>query len=141
MKSWKTSLFAALAACAEGLKNSHDATLQHIGAILGPAAIFLLGVFARDNNVTSEQAGAGKPNSGAPILGLLLIFGILFFGGTGCAGNTKFIRALATDKNTTSLDSDFSSVWFTHKIHFTRSGSTNSASAGDGRSTINLPPR
>ena len=60
MKSWKTTLFGALSACGLGLSQSTDPLLHTIGNVLGPISLALAGLFARDNNVTSEQAGADK---------------------------------------------------------------------------------
>lgn len=59
-KSWKTTVAGLLAAIGAVLAKSDDHTLSTIGGILVPAGALLTGMFARDNNVTSEQAGAGK---------------------------------------------------------------------------------
>jgi hypothetical protein len=58
MKSWKTTLAGILVALGTSLTQSSDKTLQTIGAILTPVGSLLLGLSARDNNVTSEKAGA-----------------------------------------------------------------------------------
>ena len=57
-KSWKTTIAGLLAAVGAALSQSDDATLKSIGGVLAPIGAFLTGVFARDNNVSSEQAGA-----------------------------------------------------------------------------------
>ena len=59
MKSWKTTLFGALAALAAYL-SAQEGGVKIAGQILGGVSIGLMGIFARDNNVTSEQVGAGK---------------------------------------------------------------------------------
>jgi hypothetical protein len=61
MKSWKTTLFGALAAV--GVFLSTQPGLELAGQIVSGLATFLLGAFARDNSVTSEQAGAKIPAS------------------------------------------------------------------------------
>lgn len=58
MKSWKTTVAAAIAALGVVFTKSDDHTLQTIGAILSPLGTLLIGMFARDNKVTSEQVGA-----------------------------------------------------------------------------------
>ena len=58
MKSWKTTIVGTLAAiglAASGLNDAEGLTWIEILSALFAAA---LGVFARDNNVTSEKAGA-----------------------------------------------------------------------------------
>jgi hypothetical protein len=58
MKSWKTSLGAILAAIGMGLKhNPQTAAWSDVVQTIG---IVLIGASARDNNVSSEEAGA-KP--------------------------------------------------------------------------------
>lgn len=60
MKSWKTSLGAAV--CAFGAAVSLiDPAWTKIGALLTAAGTSLGLLFARDNNVTSEQALAKTP--------------------------------------------------------------------------------
>lgn len=61
MKSWKTTLFGALAAVGTYLATQPG--LEIVGQVLTGVATFLLGAFARDNNVTSEQAGVKVPAS------------------------------------------------------------------------------
>lgn len=58
MKSWKTTAAGALGAIATFLVAQENGTLKLIGQILSGVSVALLGLFARDNNVTSEQAGA-----------------------------------------------------------------------------------
>jgi hypothetical protein len=58
MKSWKTSLGAILAALGMGLKN-HPKTAPWAD-VVQTIGIVLIGASARDNNVSSEEAGA-KP--------------------------------------------------------------------------------
>lgn len=55
MKNWKTTLFGAITAAGIGLTQTDDPILKTIGqiiAILGPV---LLGLFAKDSNVTGGQ--------------------------------------------------------------------------------------
>lgn len=59
MKSWKTSLGGILSATGIGLKQAPPAVSQwsDLVTIIGT---LLLGLGARDNNVSSEEAGAVK---------------------------------------------------------------------------------
>lgn len=53
MKSWKTTLFGALAAVGAYLQTVQDpAWLQTVGKALVVAGPLLLGLFAKDSNVT-----------------------------------------------------------------------------------------
>ena len=61
MKSWKTTVAGAIAAVGTYLVANETGIAHVIGQILVGAGPFLLGLFARDNNVTSEAAGAKKP--------------------------------------------------------------------------------
>jgi hypothetical protein len=60
MKSWKTTLAGAIAALAAYL--AKDASLSpaahSIAEVVGYIATASIGFFARDNNVSSETAGA-----------------------------------------------------------------------------------
>lgn len=58
MKSWKTTLAGVIGAIGAFLVTQPDHTVQVIGQALSAIGTFLLGLFARDNKVTSEQAGA-----------------------------------------------------------------------------------
>lgn len=60
MSSWKTTLFGAVTALGLYLKNAAGAPdwLHTVGTVLALAGPSLLGYFSRDNNVTSESAGA-----------------------------------------------------------------------------------
>lgn len=58
LTSLKTTLFGCLTAIAIYLKSYPDGVQHTIGVILEPLSVALLGFFARDNNVTSEQSGA-----------------------------------------------------------------------------------
>lgn len=61
MKSWKTTVAGACGALGVYLETLHDpAWLATLGHVLVGAALLLGGASARDNNVTSEQAGAGS---------------------------------------------------------------------------------
>lgn len=58
MKSWKTTLGGALAALGQYLETIDSPTwLNIVGRILSMGGVFLLGITARDNRVTSEDAG------------------------------------------------------------------------------------
>lgn len=60
--SWKTTLFgllAGLGAIIAGVENA-PVWFHYIGVILSGAGTYFLGQSARDNKVTSEEAGA-KP--------------------------------------------------------------------------------
>jgi hypothetical protein len=52
MKNWKTTLFGGLTAAGLGLSQSDDPILKTIGQILMVVAPVLLGIFAKDSNVT-----------------------------------------------------------------------------------------
>lgn len=59
MKSWKTTLCGAISAAATGIAAANlDPMITKIAGIVATVATAALGYFARDNNVTSEQAGA-----------------------------------------------------------------------------------
>lgn len=61
MKSWKTTVAGALAALGAYLVTVNEPSwLPTLGKILAGASTAAIGFFARDNNVTSEQAGAKK---------------------------------------------------------------------------------
>jgi len=58
-KSWKTTLFGILTAVGTYLSTVHDpAYVSTVGTIMVGLSSALLGIFARDNDVTSEEAGA-----------------------------------------------------------------------------------
>lgn len=57
VKNWKTTLFGALTAAGLGMSQASDATVSLIGKILSVVASALMGLFAKDNNVT----GGTKP--------------------------------------------------------------------------------
>jgi len=58
MKSWKTTLAGAIAALGVYFHSIPD--MQFLGDILAGAGAFLTGLFARDNDKTSEQIGVTK---------------------------------------------------------------------------------
>jgi hypothetical protein len=61
MKSWKTTLAGAVAALGTYLATVHDpGWVGPLGQLLQAVGVFAIGAAARDNNVSSEQAGA-KP--------------------------------------------------------------------------------
>lgn len=67
-RSWKTSLGGILTALAAGLTQKPDALgewTQPVAGILAIVGPLLIGMSARDNNVSSEDAGA-KPKPGGP---------------------------------------------------------------------------
>lgn len=91
MKSWKTTLGGCLAAAGtslagaaefDWLKPEHKYLCRLIGFFLGIAGIFAIGLFARDNDKSSEQVGAGangqEKASSVPITRLLLALGLCF---------------------------------------------------------------
>ncbi len=59
-KSWKTALSGAVGALGVYFATLEDPLFQTIGVILTALGTVLMGMFARDNNVTSEQAGAKR---------------------------------------------------------------------------------
>lgn len=65
MKSWKTTLAgvlaivaAAIAMIANPLLDADPATVPNFVEFLSIAGAGMIGLFARDNNVTSKEAGA-----------------------------------------------------------------------------------
>lgn len=58
-KSWKTTLGGILAAIGTGLQGVKDPSwVALIGQVLGGIGVLVMGMAARDNSVTSEDAGA-----------------------------------------------------------------------------------
>lgn len=62
MKSWKTTLGGIVTAIGAFLIASEDANAKLIGGVLAAVGALLTGFTARDNSVTSEQAGAKPKN-------------------------------------------------------------------------------
>jgi hypothetical protein len=58
--SWKTTLGGALSAAGAALVGSEDETVRLIGQLLTIIGPIILGLAARDNGVTSEQARAKR---------------------------------------------------------------------------------
>jgi len=58
MKSWKTTVLGVVAAGAMAMSTMSDGAT--IAEVINALAVAALGVLARDNNVTSEAAGASK---------------------------------------------------------------------------------
>ncbi len=52
MKSWKTTLFGALTAAGLGMIQTEDPTLKLVGQLMSVLGPVLLGIFAKDGNVT-----------------------------------------------------------------------------------------
>lgn len=52
IKNWKTTLFGGITAAGIGLSASDDPILKTIGIVLAAIGPVLLGLFAKDNNVT-----------------------------------------------------------------------------------------
>ncbi len=57
-KSWKTTLFGAIGAVGIYVLTLDFAGAAMIGGILNALSLFLIGASARDNDVSSEEAGA-----------------------------------------------------------------------------------
>lgn len=55
MKNWKTTVFGGLTAAGLGLAQSDDPILKTIGQVLMVIGPVLLGIFAKDSNVTGGQ--------------------------------------------------------------------------------------
>jgi len=77
--SWKTSLCGAITLLGTFLIHTNDPTLYQIGQVLVPLGTAAGFFFARDNNKTSEQVGAGT-TSVSPGRGLNLLFCLLALG-------------------------------------------------------------
>ena len=58
MKSWKTTLGGILTAAGIFLESNDSPVLSLIGQVLSAGGVFLIGLSARDNGVSSEKAGA-----------------------------------------------------------------------------------
>lgn len=93
MKSWKTSaagwgaLLTTIGTTLNQLFDGNPSTNPDWNYVLPLVFASLTGIFARDNNVTSEQANAPKPEGIAPKLGLWLLIGALAF--AGCVTSTR----------------------------------------------------
>ncbi len=62
VKSWKTTIAGAIAALGvylTGIENPEPAWLGTVGEIMGAAGALLVGLWARDNDKSSEAVGAG----------------------------------------------------------------------------------
>ena len=59
MKSWKTSLGGALTALGLAVV-AIDPEWTKMGLLIAAGGAFVNGLFGRDNNVTSKEAGADK---------------------------------------------------------------------------------
>ncbi len=55
MKSWKTTLFGVLAACAGGCTQYPDPVVQKIASAVSAICIGLMGFFSKDHNVTGGK--------------------------------------------------------------------------------------
>ncbi len=52
MKNWKTTLFGAITAAGMGMAAAGDSVVKTIGQILSVIGPLLMGIFAKDSNVT-----------------------------------------------------------------------------------------
>jgi hypothetical protein len=75
MKSWKTTLGGALGAAGTALMGagsldwlppSHKTVIMEVGFFAGILGVLFVGLFARDNDRTSEDVGAGQPPNPTP---------------------------------------------------------------------------
>jgi hypothetical protein len=57
MKSWKTTVGGILLAIGTPLSASGEGIYQTIGVLMAAVGAVMLGITARDNNVSSEDAG------------------------------------------------------------------------------------
>lgn len=100
MKSWKTTtagvgaLLTVIGTALNQMFDGNPATNPDWNLLLPIIITSLIGIFARDNNVTSEQVNAGNkteatttttPPPSANHFGLWLVLGLLAFGLMGCA--------------------------------------------------------
>ena len=104
MKSWKTTIGGLLSGCGLAFAQFFP---EHSKFGMFAAAIgsVLLGLAARDNNVTSEQAGAGRPTQPGKITSLLFTLGIVALIGYGCASGPQrvaFNTLYSVEQSTTS---------------------------------------
>lgn len=144
MNSWKTTVSGAgvlacqLAACF--LPPEWAGKCMQAGAIL--AAFGLMA--ARDNNVTSEQAGARTDNTiGQAVAGKVVVWVIglvVCLGLSGCStsGLAKVVRELAKDPATASMRLRVGTPYGNQELDWVRVGSTNSATrTADGALVVN----
>lgn len=103
MKSWKTTLGGSITALGGALlgagelgwiKEEHRYPIKLLGllaTILGP---FMIGIFARDNDKSSEEVGAKKPGI-SPLLPAILAVSLLAVACSG-PGRNAYIASSAT---------------------------------------------
>lgn len=99
MKSWKTTaagvggILTVIGTALNQMFDGNPATNPDWNLLLPIILTSLIGIFARDNNVTSEQVNAGNktqateatPPPSANHFGLWLVFGLLALGLAGCS--------------------------------------------------------
>jgi len=54
MKNWKTTVSGVVVAAGAGMVQASDPTVQMIGQIISVIGAILLGLFAKDSNVTGS---------------------------------------------------------------------------------------
>lgn len=137
MKSWKTTLFGLLAGIGEACKSSADPKIHALGNFLTPVAIYFLGHSAADHIAPPAAPADDKRQGILPGVGVILLAGVLFVS-SGCSGLTGFAKAMAKDPNTASVNIEQSNPWTgTTRVNIARTGTTNSATAGNGNASVN----
>lgn len=152
MKSWKTTVSGVGALVCQVLAIFLPPEYASKCAQAGAVFVAFGLMAARDNNVTSEQAGAGSrgglgqtgtnPTSLPYLQAIALGFVVLL--GSGCVWGgsaVKTVRALAKDPATWSVRVRLVTPWGTEEVDYSRAGGTNYSTAGSGNVTVGLPPK
>jgi hypothetical protein len=77
-----------------------------------------------------------RNNSFAPLVALIAIPALLGFGLTGCASGASLARELAKDPATVGFSIQLVTPWGQQLVSLARTGSTNSATAGNGSASV-----
>lgn len=96
MKSWKTSVCGILGALCAALAiiGEMPAVWSKVFTALGPFFGSLGLLFARDNGVTSEQAGAAPIKASGINLSILMVCAALAVGASGCTTTSSGTRVV-----------------------------------------------
>lgn len=132
MKSWKTTAAGVVAIAAQFVAfrwPEYAPLAAKVTALMAGLGLMA----ARDNNVTSEQAGAGPAKAGTTNPGLppylkviTLGLGLCLFSGCAWGGNAvKMARELAKDPATVTVRIEVGTPWGVQHVALTRVAGTN----------------